>query len=270
MSRPVSPSKILADAAGIEPVGSHADHEGYCVMCGVGYSTGDLVEQFKATDTFTNWAALSNPSGTHLCGHCAAIKAADYMTAFQCLVASEEGVFRALSNDELASIILDPPKPPFIVHIGMVGKTSHITWRTPVSLSRDVFMIRDGELTVRVNRRRVLEALEDDKTLQSLFATYQAEQVETGAKKRPRASKTPKRGTSALVLTPSFGNAANGSIRYEYLKFAREKSEAGDNLPSEIIARLRSLSTGDVWALHRLVFAVSPARGAKIATPELA
>lgn len=263
----LSPSAILADAAGIPPSGMPASVEGECVMCGTHYDAGAIVTPFAPPDTFMNWSSLTNPTGSHVCGYCAAVTASAYIKAFQCLVASKEGVFRALSNDELASVILDPPAPPFIAHVGSIGKSSHITWRTPVSYSRDVFFIRDGEQVVRINRERVLAGRKVDVALLEKFNTYQALQekkaaLEAGKPGRKGKAKSTKK--SCLWLSPRFGNGNNGQVAGDVLAFANAAMEAGDPEPSEMVARLRALAPGDVWAIHRLAYATAPIRGEKI------
>ncbi len=271
-NRMISPSEVLAQAIGLEPEGVEANHSGMCVTCGAPYGEKDIVIRANFPDSFTNWAALGNPSGTHQCGWCAAV--APHIQKLQCLIASRDGVSRLLSNNEIADLINNPPTPPFVAHIGMVGKSSHVTWRTPVSLSRDVFFVRDGEQVIQINRSKVLTAVRDNDRLRTLYSAYLNERYEAakaGRKKGDKIAKPPREFLkgSVLRLVSGFGHAESGMVRGEYLKFAEEKKLEGDLAPAEIIGSLMSLSPGDAWGLQKMIYAESAGKGSRITIADL-
>ena len=279
MPRVISPSQVLCDAAGIAPEGSPAESAGVCALCGTPHEKGDCISAFEMKDSFTNWSALAAPESPWVCGYCQATLASARMKAFQCLVASRDGVFRALANNEIAHVLLNPPPPPFIVHIGMVGKSSHVTWRTPVSMSRDVFFVRDGELSLKINMPRVLRDIQADRELMALYVqdlAAQAEKKLEDAAKEPGAPKKGKKPAKAklatkakpmrscVYLTPGFANGRNGEILDEIRGYvARER--ANDNaIPDRLMQQLQTLSPGDLWAMQRIVYAETPCSGSRI------
>ena len=279
MSRIVSPSQVLCDAAGIAPEGGPAESAGVCTLCGTPHEKGDCVSPFEMKDSFTNWSALAAPGSQWVCGYCQATLAATRMKAFQCLVASREGVFRALANNEIAHVLLNPPPPPFIVHIGMVGKSSHVTWRTPVSMSRDVLFVRDGELSLKINMPRVLRGIQADRELMALYVQDQAAQAEKAredaaneagklkkSKKaaKPKAASKKKTPRSCVYLTPGFANGRNGETLAEIRAYVARENANGNLTPAHLLQQIQTLTPGDLWAMQRIVYAEAPCLGSPI------
>lgn len=282
MTRIISPSQVLCDAAGIAPEGSPAKSAGICALCGTPHEKGDCISAFAMKDSFTNWSALAAPESPWVCGYCQATLASTRMKAFQCLVASCDGVFRALANNEIAHVLLNPPPPPFIVHLGMVGKSSHVTWRTPVSMSRDVFFVRDGELSLKINMPRVLRGLQADRELMALYVENQTAEAEKAlneaanahnevgkAKKgkkaaKPKAVSKTKPLRSCVYLTPGFANGRNGETLDEIRWYVAREYTNGNGIPARLLQKIQTLSPGDLWAMQRIVYAEDPCLGSPI------
>lgn len=139
-----SPSKLARDASKAPvtapPPIPEASH---CTLCAAELPAGSPALPWSPGASFNNWGDLQ-PT-THICQDCIPLlKGSTFLQQYAKGVVSQGRWYRFHTNNEIAYWALNPPEPPFIMFFG-TAKMHHIIWRTPVSLSRELFQIRFGE-----------------------------------------------------------------------------------------------------------------------------
>lgn len=158
----------LATFAGGDAVNSNLlierpDDALYCAWCGSDLKHPEykgMVAKFQPSVGFNNYIDLAVPSSRYLCPHCQILSDGQkYMLQAKTAVACPEGIFPLSKDVHLQQFFLNPPQPPFVV-VYSTAKQMHLYWRTPISLSRNLFTMRfNNELAV-VRRLKVLQVVE--------------------------------------------------------------------------------------------------------------
>lgn len=155
----MTPTALLRAALKIKPR-TMLRHEGSpvtCSHCGARIAAGDpyapaddLGEFFSDT---RDLVAMSRV----VCGTCDVLRTKPVMHKMMSVVVTQRGIYSIRKKETRAWLLLDPPKPPFVA---MIGTTTlqHLAWRAPMTVSRDLLLIRVGSDVFRI-RRPILEQL---------------------------------------------------------------------------------------------------------------
>ncbi|EQD52305.1 CRISPR-associated protein, Csf1 family, partial [mine drainage metagenome] len=155
----------------------------------------------------------------------------DWMQKYSKTFACEQGVFKFASNDQQAAMLLNPPATPFAA-IFSTKQQQHMIWRTPVSLSRDFFMVRvDGDvLTIR--HPILMDALRIYKFAEKVMT----DTVPAGRKKSLKGP--------AALFDRELQSSKMGMLRPDVDALMRETGN------DAVIDQLHNLSMGEWWALN--------------------
>ena len=230
-----SSSQVYLKAAGLVPTAADVVVEAtHCVMCAAPLAAGEKANKVtKATfgDAFNNKLDLRAISGTHVCGACQALWSKDWLQKYSKSYACAEGVFKLASNEDQAAFLLNPPPPPFVAILS-TRQQQHMIWRTPVSLSQELFFVRmDGDV-VTIRRRVLMEALDAYKHI-----------VEVMASTLPEGRKRPLKGPPAWI-DRQLESSKTGMLRTDVEALLHQ---VGDDWAVE---RLHGLTMGEWWALN--------------------
>lgn len=140
------PSDLAARHLGGPKLDSAIAHSGpgtHCAFCGKPICTGDLCEPAAALGEFfsdtRDLAAYTRRS----CPACARVRSKKAMFALQRALVTEDGIYSIAPAAARAWLFLTPPKPPFVAVL-TTATLQHLIWRTPVTVSRDLIVIRHG------------------------------------------------------------------------------------------------------------------------------
>lgn len=244
MIRPLYASELAAQALNLEPQGTpHSGQDTCCAMCACSIRVGELSAKLRPSQTFTDWANLT-PS-EHLCGWCSVSTEQVNMRPLQRAVITRDGVYPISTDDHRAWFLLTPPEPPYAVVISnrSVMGTFHLHWRTPVTLDNNLILVRADDQLLHIRRPVLLAAISDAQELATLM--HQAR-----AAKNSRTAQTSTARHPFVSLDRSLSDTRHGRLRDDALA-------AGVHRP-ELIARLRQLTAGELWALATLAKANTP------------
>lgn len=244
MIRPIYASELAAQALNLAPQGTpHAGEDTCCAMCARSIRVGDLSAKLRPSQSFTDWPSLT-PS-RHLCGWCDVTTEQVNIRPLQRAVITSDGVYPLSTDDSRAWFLLTPPKPPYVVVISnrSVLGAFHLHWRTPVTLDNNLILVRADDQLLSIRRPVLFKAMEDSLELATLMHQARAE-------KKSRAALNTGARHPFIALDRSLSDPRHGRLREDALA-------AGAHRP-ELIARLRQLSQGELWALATLIKANAP------------
>lgn len=238
-SAQINPSALVARAAGVEPVKAGvASEPGRCCMCGFPHEVGEFILPWEPTDSFTDYGNLLAPNAQQICGWCAALWTQDFTQKYLRSMVCEQGVFPCASNDHIAYWLLNPPEPPYVLFMGD-QKRQHVVWRTPVSLSKELILMRFGERLMSIRPAVLREATVQVRALLAI--------TNVAMKK--------KRKSPFFKLSRDMDSQQHGLIIEDILALADEDPAAGS-----YVELLNSLTPGEIWGLTSTVFATNPHR----------
>lgn len=220
-------SQLFRRAAGIAPQGVPAPRDCKCAMCSAALKAGESV---NALDKDTFGESFNNKLDIHedgdvLCGDCAALWQRDFLMKYSKTYATEQGVYKLASNEDIQAFILTPPRPPFVA-VYNTRQQQHMIWRTPLCLSADVLTVRLDDEVLHIRRALVLRAV-------GAWQRTLAKMKELGFKGMPAY---PERTLSSR---------STGSIREDV---AERLSQEGPACAQDI-ETLRSLRVAEWWAM---------------------
>lgn len=236
-------SEIAAQALRLEPQGTpHVGAATCCAMCARPILPGDLSVKFKPSHTFTDWLNLT-PSD-HLCGWCEVTTIQANMRPLQRGVITPDGVYPIGKDDNRAWFLLTPPQPPYAVVVSNRSATStfHLHWRTPVTLSNELVLVRVDDQVLRIRRKLLLGALAACQEVATLMHAHRAatkKNAGTGAARHPFSS-----------LDRSLSDSRHGRLRDDALAAAAGRTD--------LLEPLHRLGQGELWALATLAKANPP------------
>lgn len=211
----------------------------FCAVCGSTIETGELCDELTLPSSFTNHSALAHPSNKYRCGACTAVMSrGEFQMGLSTAVFSEDGYFPIMKGEHRAWVLLNPPEPPFAICI-QNARMQHVVWRAPVSLSKDLILIRVGERVIRIRQKFLLAARE----AAVLLNTRRAE-LEPKRAGRPTSSKL----ESPFVNEWKFQSASGGAWKEWVLKMLKE-----GRLTHAEIEPLTVLNGGEAWALNAVL-----------------
>lgn len=223
-------SQLYRRAAAIKPGGSPLLEPATCAMCGAHLQAGDLADPLEKDtfgDSFNNKLDMHS-EGTVLCGDCVALWAEDFLQKYSKTYATQDGVYKLASNEDVQALFLSPPKTAFVAFFNSRQK-QHMIWRTPVSLNSGVMTVRVDDDLIRIDRQMALDGARAWRTVEACMG------------------KIGMKGMPAWV-DRTMGNREMGSIRSDVMKAVSAHSAEG----AQAIAVLRSLRMGEWWALCAL------------------
>lgn len=232
----LSSSALYRSAAGLKPAASGSTTvDSHCVMCAAPLPMGTIatpVDKNTFGSGFNNTLDLRARTGRYVCGDCEPLWCQDWMQKYSKTFACEAGVFKLASNEHLAGFLANPPEPPFCA-IFSTKQQQHMIWRTPVSLSKDYFVVRlDSEL-LTIRRPLLMEAWRAFRHAESVMASTAL--TRTGRKLKPPAAIF-----SRELATPVVG------LRSDVEDLLRE---TGNGWVIDVLARLL---IGEWWGLGAL------------------
>lgn len=246
----ITTPQLIVDSLGIAPIGTEkATTPGLCVMCGTGYAIGATVEPFAPGDSFTEYADLQNPTGSHICGACNATWRKEFMQNYTKSVVCSEGLFPFFSNDAVAYWLLNPPQPPYAMFIS-TQQLGHIVWKAPVSHSRDLMIVRYNDKILKIRRGHLLESIEAARYLSERLC--EAANSATQAKGRKKATRD---FINPMILDRSLERTNHGQFKAEVSDLA-----ANDSIAASSIATLQRATVGETWALAHILYVTHPVK----------
>ncbi len=243
----ISPSLLAIKALGIEPEGTEvAKDDCECAVCGTAIRSGEVVDNLRLPESFTNRAALANPSGRFRCGACTAVMTRkEFQMGLSTAIFGADGYFPIMKKESRAWAFMNPPQPPFSICI-QNAQQQHVVWRAPVTLSRDLLLVRVGEQVVRIRREKLMAAR---LVAISLNEKRQApEQTNSAGSKRQRGRPETLSLESPFISDWKLQSAEGGRIKWWV-----EKLSTNGLVDQSDLDLLFSLNGGEVWALSAVL-----------------
>ena len=171
-------SELVCRQAGLSPQGIMGSTTETCVMCGRLIHPGEHRSTFRPSSSFMDALELcARDKSTKICGYCVHLTAKELMLKTQLVCITRDRVIPAARLAHKKWLLLNPPEPPF-VFLQTDTKLSHMIWRTPITVSQDLWYVRLGgrQLTVRLplvkkaldHFKRIAEGFEASKPTQKL------------------------------------------------------------------------------------------------------
>ena len=202
---------------------------------------------WKAGLTFRDQYDIVDRTADYVAQETAAILERPYMQKYSKSVISPDGWFKFATTHNVAWFLLNPPTPPFVMIFGL-AKMEHLLWRTPLSLSREVFFIRLGQRLLRVRRQALMAIHEAQEPCVEAINAWCEEQQLTPIK------------APFLPIGRELNIATSGMLHPRVY----EAASAGVREAQDYFDRFRQLSSGELWALGR----IHAARNLELTTPE--
>lgn len=227
-------SALYARAAKVAPITrSIVEADSYCVMCSmplVAGSAANPITKQTFDQAFNNRLDLRALSGRYVCGECEALWSKDWLQKYSRTFATSDKVYKFASNDQQAAFLLNPPEPPFAA-IFSTRQQQHMIWRTPVSLSRELYTVRvDGDLLV-IRQAALMDGLHAYNHALNVMAN-------TPHPRTQRKLKPP-----AALFSRELAAATMGSLRSDVMELLEA---SGD---TSVLDTLHGLRMGEWWAL---------------------
>ncbi|MEO8136795.1 MAG: type IV CRISPR-associated protein Csf1 [Betaproteobacteria bacterium] len=231
---PISPSAIYRAAAKRDRTGDViAAFECLCNACGATIQRGEACAPALYPKSFGNQMDLRCKASNWICADCATIFGSkDFLTRFSKTVANADGIYKLAATEDGAALITNPPQTPFVA-IFSTRNAQHMVWRTPVTYSRDLIFLRLDDEVMTIRRQVVLAAFEDWKFLTELLWTHPDK-----AMKKARV----------IYSTPLLDHRSVGAV---FSRVERWAIECGEEAR---VNRINSLTSGEWWGLHRLIY----------------
>jgi CRISPR type IV-associated protein Csf1 len=236
----LSSSALYRQAAKLAPQarGTVTD-DSHCVMCAAPLPAGTAANPLRNSTfdgAFNNRLDLRATTGRYVCGDCETLWTKDWMQKYSKSFATSDNVYKFASNEQQAAFLLNLPEPPFCA-IFSTRQQQHMIWRTPVSLSRELYIIRvDGDL-LQIRQSALLEGLRAYRHAEQVMAATAL--ARTGRKLKPPAA----------LFSRELASSAMGSLRADV---AELMLQTGNDW---VIPTLNGMSMGEWWALGAVRFA---------------
>jgi CRISPR type IV-associated protein Csf1 len=146
-------SELFCIQAGLSPKGTISSRREICVLCGRLINPGEARSEFRPLPSFMDGPELcARDRSTKMCGYCVHLTKKAVILKTQRVCITRKKVIPAARNAHVKWLLLNPPEPPFIL-LQNQTKLSHMIWRTPLTLSRQLWFVRMGprQLTVRLS-----------------------------------------------------------------------------------------------------------------------
>lgn len=208
--------------------------DSYCAMCGARLLAGTAanpITKHTFDSAFNNRADLRARSGQYVCGECQALWCKDWMQRYSKTFATRDNVYKFASNDQQAAFLLNPPEPPFVA-IFSTKQQQHMIWRTPLSLSRQLYTVRVDNFVLLIRHAVLMEAWRAYRYAEEVMASTPL--ARTGRKLKPPAA----------LFSRELARHNMGTLRDDVQALLRQTGDAW------VIETLHNLSLGEWWALN--------------------
>ena len=239
-------SVVVIEALGMKPEGAPATEEAVCAMCGLHINPGDLQAPTPFGQNFTDDLSLAARGSPCVCGYCARLSSVDALRGSGFGVFSRTGVQPFRKWQEVASALMEPPAPPFVMTYA-TANSQHMGWRAPVNHSRDMFMVRVGLRDLRIRREILSKAVKACEMLGSL----------PGVKSKTASTARKTLDNPFVAMSPDLKEPSHGRL-HPGLNSEAAKA-AWTPAHSEALELVRNLTLGESWALR---FILTPGAGA--------
>jgi len=170
------PSQFMLNAAKMKPAGAvNAEHDTGCILCGMPILKGDLCTHHKDTpydgSSFVDRPSAANKFNEFICSCCLPLWTKDFLQTYSKSLVTEDGVFKLASNEDWASLLISPPKKPFMAFISN-AQQQHLIWRTPVNYSPERFTIRIGSNRMTIRHKLLMRAVQAQKQLLEMYREW--------------------------------------------------------------------------------------------------
>lgn len=237
-----SPSHLAIAALGLAPEGTMACPENSsCAVCGSLIHEGDLVDGLALPDSFTSRAALAHPEGSYRCGACTAVMTRpEFQMSFSTAIFNRDGYYSIARKENRSWAFLTPPEPPFAICI-QNAQQQHVVWRAPVSLSKDILMVRVGEQVIRLRRPALVAA-------RSVALMLNEQLAQSDVKRKPGRPESAEFIRSPFTADWKLQTVGGGRPA----SWVSDLVEKGQVQPADL-APLECLNGGEVWALNAVL-----------------
>jgi CRISPR type IV-associated protein Csf1 len=169
-------SELFCRQAGLNPQGAIADTVETCVMCGRLISSGEARSEFRPLTSFMDAPELcARDRSTKICGYCIHLTKIAVILKTQRVCITSKQVIPAARLAHLKWLLLNPPDPPFVLLQNQTN-LSHMIWRTPLTLSQQLWYVRMGTRQLTVRLTLVEKALDRFKRIVDRIAETKARQ----------------------------------------------------------------------------------------------
>jgi hypothetical protein len=159
----IDPAQFTAEALGLKPSGEPHPEPFVCAMSGFRHPAGTPALPAKFGSSFMDSAFLAKeraaPSREPLLisGYVAALMPKPIMAKIYNTCVTAKGVFKISTFNYRKHLLLNLPKPPFIIACGATMNTQHVLWKAPVSYAQEPFFVQIGNRHWPVRLSRVLD-----------------------------------------------------------------------------------------------------------------
>ena len=239
-------TQLALEALGGARVGTPWRIATRCACCGAPIAEGDLAVPTSFGNNFTDDLSLATRSGV-VCGACAPFLTIGPMRALQKVVVTRDGAYPLAKDVHRAWFFLTPPEPPYVAVVSD-SMLQHLVWRTPVTLSNDLQIVRLGQRLLTIRRPVLLAAL--DWAREAMLAT-----LEPGQPAPENFARHP-----YVSLDREMTGTAHARIRNDVAAAPRA---------APWLAKLRELTPGETWALATLAkrAGVTPEQPERLPSP---
>lgn len=238
-------SELVCRALGITPsssIGHPAEGEGCCGYCGKPVKPGDVVETLEFKKTFIDQNMCADPVSEYACVYCTEVM--DHSVFLQKLstgVFTEEGMYPASKKINRAYFLLNPPAPPFSFAI-QNGKSQHVVWKAPVNLSRDVFVVQLGDLSLTVRHAKLMAAVKVVHELRDIYCKWM---LDSATEKGKAPKKIDRNSLRALGYIDMKGQVVR---TFSVAKWITDLIAAGQSSEDDLTP-IYTLNWGESWLL---------------------
>ncbi len=214
-----------------------------CHLCGGHFKSGG--HHYKQSPKFNNQS--DTKSTAVICPFCDVVTTgSQYILQYKNAVYSEQYGATKINKDlDIATFLTFPPKPPFVVHYGMI-KQQHLVWRTPISFEQELFAFRLGDHCGHVDRVRLMDTARDYKEALAAFNTWRTRPSESGKKSKVKPLPSMFACKTSAIRSMDDVNAA--LFNFLIVRFLDENQDNDDDFIKEVVTKLNAVKS----SLHQL------------------
>lgn len=163
--------QLACAAFNLDPAGGPAKEAFTCVQCAGEFGPGSPKAPFVPGASFTDDASLvARDRPMSICGWCAIVCTRAVMQQLLNVAVSPAGVFRVARKEHRLWLLQGGLEPPFAILLADT-KLAHLAWRTPLTLSNDLLLVRMSNRTFSVDMKVVRSAVEACRAISERWAT---------------------------------------------------------------------------------------------------
>jgi CRISPR type IV-associated protein Csf1 len=170
------PSQFVLSAIKMQPVGSiDAPFDTECALCSMPIKKGDTCTHEKNTtfseDSFVDNNSAAKPGNEYICNCCVPLWTKEFLQSYSKSLVTKSGMYKLASNEEWASLLISPPKEPFMAFLSN-AQQQHLIWRTPINYSTERFVIRVGANLFPIRHKKMMRGVLAQKRLLKIYQDW--------------------------------------------------------------------------------------------------